>query len=172
MKHLQDIVLESLLDSEDEIFDKGKYSGLVNRIFSKNLNERRKAFGDLESLIKSHNPKQHKNTAKMKSSYSYFIEFTRPIKVENGESTNEVLDWISDITICKQNELLYKIITIGAYNYTWGRKISAYEVSWRHAQSNFNPKASNTKLYEVPEELNDLFKQIQMEAYNQIKTNK
>jgi hypothetical protein len=25
MKHLQDIVLESLLDDEDEIFDKGKY---------------------------------------------------------------------------------------------------------------------------------------------------
>ena len=172
MRHLQDIVLESLLDDEDEIFDKGKYSGLVNRIFSKNLDERRKAFGDLESLIKSHNPKQHKNTAKMKSSYSYFIEFTRPIKVENGEATTEILDWISDVMICKQNELLYRSIVIGAYNDSWGNKISAYELSWRHAQSNFNPKASNTKLYEVPEELNDLFKQIQMEAYNQIKTNK
>lgn len=172
MKHLQDIVSESLLDDEDEIFDKGKCSGLISRIFSKDLDERREAFSDLESLIESHNPKQHKNTAKMKSSYSYFIEFGRPIKVENGESTNEVLDWISDITICKQNESLYKIITIGAYNDTWGGKISAYEVSWRHAQPNFNPKASNTKLYEVSEELNDLFKQIQMEAYNQIKTNK
>lgn len=166
MKHLQDIVTESLLDSEDEIFDKGKYSGLVNRIFSKNLNERRKAFSDLESLIESHNPKQHKNTAKMKNSYSYFIEFGRPIKVEDGEATNEVLDWISDITICKQNESLYKIITIGAYNYTWGGKISACEVSWRHAQPNFNPKASNTKLYEVPEELNDLFEMIQAKAHN------
>ena len=166
MRHLQDIVLESLLDDEDEIFDKGKYSGLVNLIFSKNLNERRKAFSDLESLIESHNPKQHKNTAKMKSSYSYFIEFGRPIKVEDGEATNEVLDWISDITICKQNESLYKIITIGAYNYTWGRKISAYEVSWRRAQPNFNPKASNTKLYEVPEELNDLFEMIQAKAHN------
>ena len=166
MKHLQDIVTESLLDSEDEIFDKGKYSGLVNLIFSKNLNERRKAFSDLESLIESHNPKQHKNTAKMKSSYSYFIEFGRPIKVEDGEATNEVLDWISDITICKQNESLYKIITIGAYNYTWGRKISAYEVSWRHTQPNFNPQATNTELYEVPEELNDLFKEIQAKAHN------
>ena len=172
MKHLQDIVTESLLDGEDEIFDKGKYSGLISQMFSKNLDERRKAFGDLESLIKSYYPKQHKNTAKMKSSDSYFIEFTRPIKVENGESTTEILDWISYIQICKQNESLYKIITIGAYNDTWGGRISAYEVSWRHTQPNFNPKASNTKLYEVPEELNDLFKQIQIEAYNQIKTNK
>lgn len=172
MKHLQDIVLESLLDDEDEIFDKGKYSGLVKRIFSKNLDERRKAFSDLESLIKSYYPKHLEYTRWMKSSDSYFIEFTRPIKVENGEATNEVLDWISDVTICKQNKLLYKVITIGAYNDTWGDKITVRELSWRHTQPNFNPQATNTELYEVPEELNDLFKQIQMEAYNQIKTNK
>lgn len=168
MKHLQDIVLESLLDDEDEIFDKGKYSGLINRIFSKNLDERRSAFRDLESLIESHNSKQYKNTAKLKNSYSYFIEFTRPIKVENGEATNEVLDWISDVIICKQNESLYKNIVIGAYNDGWGGKISAYELSWRHTQQHLNPKASNTKLYEVPEELNDLFKMIQAEAYTKI----
>ena len=172
MKHLQDMVLESLLDSEDEIFDKGKYSGLVNRIFSKNLDERRKAFGDLESLIKSYYPKHLEYTRWMKSSDSYFIEFTRPIKVENGEATNEVLDWISYIQICKRIESSYRTVCINASEERWGDKITVHELSWWHTQPNFNPQATNTELYEVPEELNDLFKQIQMEAYNQIKTNK
>ena len=102
MKHLQDIVLESLLDGEDEIFDKGKYSGLISRIFSKNLDVRREAFGDLESIIESHNPKQHKTTNKMKNSDSYFIQFSRPFKVENGEVTGELLPYISYIDICKR----------------------------------------------------------------------
>lgn len=136
-------------------------------LFSTNLQQRREAFDELRLMVESYRPKRHMTTAKMKSSDSYFVQFTRPLKIENGLATNEVLDWISDVTICKQNESLYKIITIGAYNYTWGRKISAYEVSWRHAQPNFNPKASNNKLYEVPEELNDLFRQIQEDAYRQ-----
>ena len=158
---------ESLLDTEKD-YDNDV---LINMLFSKDIQQRRKAFNILLNMIESYHPKQHKNTAKMKNSNSYFVEFTYPIKVENGEATDKVLDWISDISICKQNESLYKIITIGAYNDTRGGKISAYEVSWRHAQPNFNPKASNTKLYEVPEELNDLFKQIQMEVYQIINKN-
>jgi hypothetical protein len=60
----------------------------------------------------------------------------------------------------------YRTVCINASEDRWGDKISTYELSWRHTQPNFNPKASNTKLYEVPEELNGLFEQIQKEASN------
>lgn len=166
MKHLQDIVLESLLDDEDEIFDKGKYSGLISRIFSKSIDERRLAFSDLESLIESYNPKQHKSTAKMKSSDSYFIEFTRPVKIENHEAT-EILDWISYIQICKRKGLSYTTVCFNAGDSVWnkeGSKINVYEANWNYTRANFAPHSKNTKLYEVPEELNDLFKTIQAEA--------
>ena len=139
---------------------------LINLLFSKDIQQRRDAFSTLLKMIESYRPRQHKTVAKMKNSDSYFVQFTRPIKVENGEATNEVLDWISDVIICKQNESLYKNIVIGAYSDGWGSKISAYELSWRHTQQHLNPKASNTKLYEVPKELNELFKQIQIEASN------
>lgn len=165
MKHLQDIVLESLLDSEDEIFDKGKYSGLINRIFSKNLDERRLAFSNLESLVKSYYPKHLSYTRWMKSSDSYFVQFTRPIKIEKGEAA-EILDWISYIQMCKRIESSYITVCINASEERWGDKITVHELSWRHTQPNFNPQATNTELYEVPEELNDLFKMIQVEAYN------
>lgn len=168
MKHLQDMVLESLLDDEDEIFDKGKYSGLISRIFSKDLDERRLAFSDLESLIESHNSKLHKSTAKMKSSDSYFIEFVRPVKIENHKSVG-ILDWISYIQVCKRTGLSYRTVCINAGDDVWnkeGGKINVYEMNWNYTRANFAPHASNTKLYEVPGELNDLFKIIQAETHN------
>lgn len=167
MKHLQDIVLESLLDDEDEIFNKGKYSGLISRIFSKSIDERRLAFGDLESLIESHNPKQHTTTAKMKSSDNYFIQFSRMFKIENGESTGELMHYISYITICKQTEpQSYRITLIDASDEKLGRGISDYVERWQYVRSDFNPRSNGCALYEVPEELNDLFKIIQVEAHN------
>ena len=165
MKHLKDIVSESLLDSEDEIFDKGKYSGLISRIFSRDLDERGLAIGDLKSLVESHNPKQHKTTTKMKNSDSYFIQFTKSFKIKTGDVT-EILDCISYIQVCKQIGPSYRTVCINASGERWGDKITVHELSWRHTQPNFKPQASNIELYEVPEELNDLFGLIQAEAYN------
>lgn len=167
MKHLQDIVLESLLDSEDEIFDKGKYSGLISRIFSKNLDERRLAFSALKSLIESHSPKQHKTTTKMKNSDSYFIQFSKSFKVKNGEVVDELLDYISYIYICKQTgQYGYRTTFINASDEQFGRNINDWIERWQYTRGIFKPQIKGCILYEVPEELNDLFKEIQAEAHN------
>ena len=162
MKHIKDIILESLLDTEKD-YDVNDM--LIDILFDKNIQRRSDAFGALLKMVESYSPKQHMTTAKMKNSDSYFVQFTYPLKIENGEAT-EIHDWISYIQICKQIGSYYKTVCINASEDRWGDKISVYELSWRHTQPNFNPKASNTKLYEVPKELNGLFKQIQKEASN------
>lgn len=156
------VVHESLLDV-DKDYDVNDV--LIGTLFSKDIQQRRDAFGILLKMVESYSPKQHKTTAKMKSSDSYFVEFTYPIKVENGKAATEIHDWISYIQICKRIGSFYRTVCINTSRDRWGDKINVYELSWRHTQPNFNPKSSNTKLYEVPEELNELFRQIQMEAY-------
>lgn len=116
-------------------------------------------------MVESYHPKEHKTTAKMKSSDNYFVEFTWPLEIRNGEAT-EILDYITYMQICKRKGLSYITTYINASENRFGDEINCVEEDWRHAQPNFNPKASNVKLYEVPEKLNGLFKQIQMEAYN------
>lgn len=156
---------ESLLDDIDTTMNSGTNGIIVDMLFDKDLNKRRQGFEQLLSKVESYRPKEHKTTAKMKSSDSYFVEFTRPIKVEDGELTNEILDWISYIQICKRMGLDYITVCINASDDRFGDQIVVFETKWHYAQANFNPKAGNTKLYEVPEELNDLFRQIQAESY-------
>ena len=139
---------------------------LINLLFSNDIQQRRVAFDNLHSIVKSHHPKPIKTTSKMKNSDSYFVEFTYPFKVENGEAT-EILDWISYIQICKRIGsfyIIYRTVCINASEDSWGDKISVHELNWGRTQPNFNPGGSNTELYEVPEELNELFEQIQTEA--------
>ena len=157
MKTLYESILDTEKDWDNDI--------LIKSLFSKNLQQRSRGFDSLLLMVESHHPKEHKTTAKMKSSDSYFVEFTRPIKIEDGELTNQILDWISYIQICKRiSGLSYRTVCINAED-EFGGKINVYDTNWNYTQSNFNPKAENTKLYEVPEELNDLFRQIQEEVY-------
>ena len=158
MKTLYESILDTEKDYDNDI--------LIKSLFSKDLQQRRRGFDNLLLMVESHHPKEHKNTAKMKSSDSYFVEFTHPIKIENGEPTNQILDWISYIQICKRMGLDYVTVCINASDGRFGDDVVVYEAKWNYTQPNFNPKAENTKLYEVPEELNDLFRQIQAEAYN------
>ena len=157
-------IYESLLGDIEAKMDNGVNNVIVDMLFDKDINKRRKGFEQLLSLVESYHPKEHKTTAKMKNSDSYFVEFTWPIKIEDGELTNEILDWISYMQICKQIGSIYRIMRI---NSTDDRCVdSIYELSWRYAQPNFNPKAGNTKLYEVPEELNGVFEKIyKMKTY-------
>lgn len=156
---------EGILADMESTIDRGEYDVILSQIFRHNLQQRRVAFDALLSMIESYHPKLHNTTAKMKNSDSYFIEFVYPIAVQNGETTG-VLDYISYIQICKRIGLDYRTVCIGASDSKFGGKIDVYEQNWRYTQPNFTPKAKNTKLYEVPEELNDLFRRIQMEAYN------
>lgn len=162
-------IYESILDDIDVQMNRGANDVIIDMIFSKDLNKRRKGFEQLLSLVESYRPKEHKTTSKMKSSDSYFVEFSRPIKIEDGELTNQILDYISYMQVCKQIGSEYRTVIIDAADdryATHNNFVHIFELSWRGTQPNFNPKALNTKLYEVPEELNELFRQIQMDAYN------
>ena len=156
---------ESLLSDIDITLARGEHDVILSRLFGANLQQRREAFNDLRLLVESYRPKHHNTTAKMKNSDSYFVEFTWPLKIENGLA-RDICDWISYIQICKRTGLSYRTVCINASEDRWGDRIAVFELKWDYTRANFNPKASNTKLYEVPEELNSLFERIQMEAYN------
>jgi hypothetical protein len=156
MKTLYESILDTEKDYDSDI--------LIKSLFSKDLQQRRRGFDNLLLKVESYHPKEHKNTAKMKNSDSYFIEFVQPIKIENGDAT-EILDYISYIQVCKRIGLSYRTVCIDASDGRFSGKIDVYENNWSYTQPNFTPKAKNTKLYEVPEELNGLFRQIQAEAY-------
>lgn len=157
-------IYESILDDIETTMANGTNDAIIDMIFNKDLNKRRKGFEQLLSMVESYRSKEHKSTAKMKNSDSYFVEFTHPLGIQNGEAT-EILDEISYIQICKRMGSIYRTVCINASDETWGNRISIFDLKWNYTQPNFNPKAGNTKLYEVPEELNDLFSQIHAEAY-------
>lgn len=155
---------ESILGDIETSMNNGVNDVIIDMIFDKDLNKRRQCFEQLLSNVESYHPKEHKTTSKMKNSDSYFVEFVWPIGIQNSEAP-EILDQISYIQICKRTGLSYITACIGASYDKFGGKIYVHENNWNYTQPNFTPKAKNTKLYEVPEELNDLFKRIQMEAY-------
>jgi hypothetical protein len=157
-------IKESLLSDIDTTLARGEHDVILSRLFSTNLQQRRETLDDLRLMVESYHPKRHLTTAKMKNSDSYFIEFTRPINIEDSLS-RDICDWISCITICKRTGLSYNVVCIHASKDRFGDKIYAYKFDWRIVRPYFNPKASNSRLYEVPEELNGLFERIQTEAY-------
>lgn len=159
MKTLYESILDTEKDYDNDV--------LISILFSKDIQQRRDAFESLLDLITSYGTKQHTKTAKMKRSDSYFIEFTWPIKIEKGEAA-EILDWISYIQICKRIGSFYRTICINTSGEWWRGKvdeINVFEQNWDYTRANFAPHAQNSKLYEVPEELNELFEQIQIEAH-------
>lgn len=163
MKTITDFMNESLLGDMEKAMSTGENDILIELIFDKDLNKRRQGFEQLLTMIESRRPKRLMATAKMKNSESYFIEFTQQIENEDGEGEG---NYISYIQICKRTGLSYRTVCIGSMRRRGGNLVNVYEMKWNDTQPNFNPKWPGTKLYEVPEELNDLFNQIQMEAYN------
>lgn len=157
---------ESLLDTEKD-YDVNDM--LIGMLFDKNIQRRRDAFSALQKMIESYRPKQLMTTAKMKSSDSYFIQFSRSFKVENEEAVDELMYYISYIYICKQTgphgyRYNYRTTFINASDERFGRNIDDYIERWQYTRSNFTPQSRACVLYEVPEELNELFRQIQIEA--------
>ena len=75
---------------------------------------------------------------------------------------------MSYIQVCKRIDMEYLTTTIDAADdryATHNNFVHIFELSWHYTHQNFSSNAKNVKLYEVPEELNDLFRQIQVEAY-------
>lgn len=176
----QDVIIDMLFDKDDSTrqngidilyktviettMNTGANDVIIDMLFNKDINKRRQGFEQLRSMVESYHPKEQKTTAKMKNSDSYFVEFTWQLEnLRYGFA--KICDWISYMQICKRTGLSYRTTYINASENKFGDKIDCVEEEWRSTQPNFNPKAPNVKLYEVPEGLNDLFKRIQMEAY-------
>jgi hypothetical protein len=155
---------ESLLDDiETTMSNSVKDVAIIDMIFDKDINRRRKGFEELRLLVESYRPKRHNSTNKMKNSDSYFVEFTYQFKIENGLA-RDICDYMSHIQVFKRTLLSYKTVCINASDDNWSNRIYTLMTTWNYHRQNFNPKASNVKLYEVPKELNGLFERIQMEA--------
>lgn len=157
------VVHESLLDVDKNYDD----DVLINLLFSKDIQQRRNAFESLLNLITSYGTKQHKTTAKMKDSDSYFIQFTKSFKIKNGDVVDELMPYFSYIYICKRTgQYGYRTTFINASDEQFGRNINDWIEKWQYTKGLFKPQSKGCMLYEVPEELNGLFKRIQMEASN------
>lgn len=166
MKTLEEYINESILSDIDTTLARSEHDIILSKLFSSNLQWRREALNDLLLLVESYHPNRCTTKAKIKNSNSYCVEFTYPMKIENGEVTG-VCDWISYIKIiCKRTSSSYILIDIDATGGRHGDKISISILPWNYAILEFNPKSSYNKIYEVPDKLNDLFKRIQMKAYN------
>lgn len=112
MNNIYDIY-ESILDDIETTMANGANTIIIDMIFDKDINKRRQGFEQLRLLVESYHPKQYKTTAKMKNSDSYFVEFTYPLGVQNGNAT-EILDWISYIQICTRIGFSYRTVCINA----------------------------------------------------------
>lgn len=158
MKTLYESILDTEKDYDNDV--------LISMLFSKDIQLRSKAFNSLLLMIESYHPKQYKTTAKMKNSDSYFIQFSKQFKIENGEVTGELMPHISYIDICKRTDSHdYRTTFINALDNRFNLNISDYVDRWQYIRFKFNPQSNGCTLYEVPEELNELFRQIQMKAY-------
>lgn len=157
MKTLYESILDVDKNHDNDI--------LISLLFSKDIQLRSKAFENLLNLITSYNAKQYKTTAKMKNSDSYFIQFSKQFKIENGEVTGELMPHISYIDICKRTGPHdYRTTFINAMDNRFNLNISDYVDRWQYIRFKFNPQSNGCTLYEVPEELNSLFERIQTEA--------
>lgn len=163
---------ESLLSDIDTTLERGEHDVILNGIFSTNIQQRRTALEHLLNLIISYGAKQQKTTAKMKNSDSYFIQFcqgSEPLKIKNGDATDErrLAHFISCIYVCKRSgQYGYRTSFINASDEQYGCNINDWIERWQYTRGSFKPQIKGYMLYEIPEELNELFKRIQMEASN------
>lgn len=172
MKSLYNTIQEGLLSDIDATLERGEHEVILSNIFSTNIQQRRDALENLLNLITSYGAKQQKTTAKMKKSDSYFIQFcqgSESLKIKNGDATDErrLTHYISCIYVCKRSgQYGYRTSFVNASDEHYGCNINDWIERWQYIRGSFKPQIEGYMLYEVPEELNELFKRIQLEAQN------
>lgn len=157
-------IYESILDDIDVQMKRGESDIILSYIFSNKINDRQKGFELLHNKIKTSKSKKINSTSKMKSSESYFVQFGRSIKVENGESTNEVVGPIQNLRCLKKNDLDYHFVSVCAYESSFeALGIHSYQMSnWRYIKDEFQPKAYD--VYEISEDMEGLIDTIMKTA--------
>ena len=152
---------ESLLSDIDVQLNKGQNDIIIDWLFDKDDLTRQNGIESLYKIVIGTNPKQITSTNKLKLSDKYFIHFS---DVRIGSHNDTV---VNNINILKRNNDKYTVLSIiGIGRASYWKPIAAYTENfehWNRIRSIVMPK--DAELYEVPEELNDLFERIQMEAY-------
>ena len=74
-------IYESILDDIETTMTNGTNDVIIDMIFDKDLNKRRKGFEQLLSLVESYRPKQHKTISKLKSSIVTLLSFIGQLKL-------------------------------------------------------------------------------------------
>ena len=151
-------IYESILDDIDDQMNRGESDILLSFIFANNQKDRLKGFELLHNTVKTSKSKKINSTSKMKSSESYFVQFGRSIKVENGESTNKVIGPVHRLKILKNTGSEYKQVDINAdANNQFGLTLFAFNLplsQWRYIKNEFLPKAYD--VYEISEDMEGL----------------
>jgi hypothetical protein len=156
---------ESLLDDIDVQMNKGQNDILIEWLFDTDDLTRQNGVETLYKIVIETNPKPITSINKLKMSDKYFIHFS-DVRIGSHDDKR-----INNINILKRNDDKYTVLSvIGIGRASYWKPIVAYT----ETLGNLNRIRSivmlkDAELYEVPEKLNDLFKQIEMEANKHIK---
>ena len=143
MKHLKDIVLESLLDDEDEIMNDAYSSAVLTALFSDDEKVREAAMSGLKKKVESYNPKRHKSTNTAKNA-DFLISFA-DTWLENSGRTG-----INHIIITKRIGSDWWTIQFCSHEEFFTKRAMTWIDSWANTRSNLNPKQF---LYSVPDDM-------------------
>lgn len=157
---------ESLLGDIETTMNKGQHDLLIDLLFDKNDSIRQNGIEILYKTVIETNPKQITSTNKIKTSDKYFIHFS---DIRIGQHDNKR---INNIILLKHNvdDMCIVLSIIGIGRASFYRPIIAYKEDIKNWNRTLRStlKSKDGELYEVPEELNNLFEQMEKETNKHI----
>jgi hypothetical protein len=157
---------ESILDDIEITMNKGQHDVIIDMLFDKDDLTRQNGIDILYKTVIDTNPKLIASANKIKTSDKYFIHFS---DIRIGQHDDKK---INNIILLKHNVddncIVLSIIGIGRASFY--RPIVAYKEDIKNWNRTLRStlKSKDGELYEVPEELNSLFEQMEKETNKRI----
>jgi hypothetical protein len=157
---------ESILDDIEITMNKGQHDVIIDMLFDKDDLTRQNGIDILYKTVIDTNPKRIASANKIKTSDKYFIHFS---DIRIGQHDDKK---INNIILLKHNVddncIVLSIIGIGRASFY--RPIVAYKEDIKNWNRTLRStlKSKDGELYEVPEELNSLFEQMEKETNKRI----
>jgi hypothetical protein len=157
---------ESILDDIEITMNKGQHDVIIDMLFDKDDLTRQNGIDILYKTVIDTNPKQIASANRIKISDKYFIHFS---DIRIGQHDDKK---INNIILLKHNVddncIVLSIIGIGRASFY--RPIVAYKEDIKNWNRTLRStlKSKDGELYEVPEELNSLFEQMEKETNKRI----
>lgn len=157
---------ESILDDIKITMNKGQQDVIIDMLFDKDDLTRQNGINILYKTVIDTNPKRIASANRIKISDKYFIHFS---DIRIGQHNDKR---INNIILLKHNVddncIVLSIIGIGRASFY--RPIVAYKEDIKNWNRTLRStlKSKDGELYEVPEELNSLFEQIEKETNKRI----